>query len=68
MAKKEKEVKLSVNGYFMYKDGVSRWGAGLMRGEEKPIRIVMKTEKEVIEMHKNPIAEKIKWYEETISS
>ena len=67
MAKKiVKNSGLPEHGYFMYKDGTSRWGVGVMKGTERAIRITMPDDEEgklVKAMHHNPnIDEKLAWY------
>ena len=65
MAKSVKGVKITTqakdmlkSGYWMYKDGSSFWGVGVMRGAETPILTTR-------EIHKaETVAEKLEWYKE----
>ena len=52
------EAKVDDHGYWMYSDGVSRWGIGLMRNGEAPLKT---TEM----MHKTSFIDtKIEWHKE----
>ena len=58
---KNKSENKSNHGYWMYKDGSSSWGIGIMRGSEVPIICPE-------EVHRNPnVEEKIAWHKDAVA-
>jgi hypothetical protein len=55
------QVDKTAHGYYMYADGTSRWGIGVMRNGETPILVP-------IEIHNADEEKKLQFYKDTITA
>ena len=61
MKKETNQVDKAAHGYYMYADGTSRWGIGVMRGNETPILVPT-------EIHNADEEKKLQFYKDTIAA